>query len=189
MTGDASARVTQTLESLKQLFESDAMAQPYGEAISIRDHMLQCAELAHERALAPHLVAAALLHDIGWALAEPHETEGAAWLAMLFGPAVTEPIRWHVAAKRYLVVRDEGYLARLSGASVNTLARQGGPMSLSECAGFEALACHDDALALRLVDDTGKELRRPRSRFDDYRELLASLAVRDNREMPVRPDA
>ena len=186
MTGNATTRA---LETLKRLFESDAIAEPYGEAISIRDHMLQCAELTQARALAPHLVAAALLHDIGWALAKPHETVAAAWLASLFGPAVTAPIRWHVAAKRYLVGRDEAYLACLSDASVQTLARQGGPMPLAERASFEALACHDDALALRRVDDAGKELRPPRSRFDDYRDLLVTLAIRDSHDGRDRPRA
>lgn len=109
------------------------MAEVYGETISVRDHLLQSAELAARLDLPAPLIAAALLHDIGWAMASPHshETAAADWLEPLFGPGVSEPVRWHVAAKRYLVARDHGYLTKLSPESSRTLVVQGGPMSES----------------------------------------------------------
>ena len=58
-----------------------------------------------------------------------HSETGADWLSPWFGPAVTEPIRLHVAAKRYLCAVEPGYFERLSEASVFTLSVQGGPMS------------------------------------------------------------
>ena len=101
------------------------------------------------RARRDALVAAALLHDTGHLRgADPladeaelsgrelmagtdndHGERGAAWLARWFPPAVTEPVRLHVAAKRYLCAAEPGYLALLSPASVYTLSLQGGPMS------------------------------------------------------------
>jgi MFS transporter, DHA2 family, multidrug resistance protein len=46
---------------------------------------------------------------------------GQEWLARLFGAAVTEPVRLHVAAKRYLTATDPGYFATLSAGSVRDL--------------------------------------------------------------------
>src|SRR6202008_4600594 len=112
------------LAQLHALFEGEAMALPYGEDISIRAHMLQCAALARARGLAEPLVAAALLHDIGWALPggdHAHEHLAADLLESLFGPEVTEPIRLHVAAKRYLVMARPGYGDKLSAMSRDTL--------------------------------------------------------------------
>jgi hypothetical protein len=48
------------------------------------------------------------------------------WLSEYFGPPVTTPIRPHVAAKRYLCGTDSEYIGRLSRASLDSLARQGG---------------------------------------------------------------
>ena len=96
-----SAREEEALASLQSLFESQAMAESYGEEISIRAHMLQCAELALAQNLGDALVAAALLHNIGWGLigitgkagADSHEHAAADLLQPLFGPAVAEPAR------------------------------------------------------------------------------------------------
>jgi gamma-butyrobetaine dioxygenase len=66
-----------------------------------------------------------------------HGEAGAAWLAQWFGPGVTEPVRLHVAAKRYLCAVGPGYLAALSPASQHTLRVQGGPMSRAETTAFE----------------------------------------------------
>ena len=40
-----------------------------------------------------------------------HGVRGAAWLAQWFPPAVTEPVRLHVAAKRYLCAVEPSYFA------------------------------------------------------------------------------
>ena len=158
------------------------MARSYGEDISIRDHMLHCAEHAVAQKLDASLIAAALLHDIGWApelnpAQDPHDTAAAAYLAPLFGPKVSEPVRLHVAAKRYLVTREPTYAALLSPESRRTLARQGGPMDATECAGFEAMPGAPAALALRRLDDAGKEAEPPASRFADYIGLLKTLVL------------
>ena len=166
------------LARLGELFESEAMADPYGEEISIRAHMLQCAELAVAQGLGDALVAAALLHDIGWGMeagGNGHEQAAADLLLPLFGPAVAEPVRAHVAAKRYLVTARPGYGDRLSAASRHTLARQGGPFTPEECGAFERLDCYAAAIALRLLDDTGKAVEAPGSHFAAYLPLLRGL--------------
>ena len=168
------------LARLAMLFESETMAKPYGEDISIRAHMLQCAELAQKRGLDDPLVAAALLHDIGWGMAaeaDGHAAAAAELLLPLFGPAVAEPVRQHVAAKRYLVAMSPVYERRLSDCSRATLARQGGPFTATQCAAFEKLACFRAAVALRNLDDAGKGLDEPKSRFADFLPLLRRLMV------------
>ncbi len=137
------------------------------ESVSALAHALQCAQLAeHARAEAP-LVAAALLHDVGHFVAiddvgdrqeidDVHELRGVAALVRDFPPAVVEPIRLHVAAKRYLTAVEPAYVAGLSPASVHSLAQQGGPMSDAEVARFEALPFAEDAVRLRRWDDLAK---------------------------------
>ncbi|MGA1476637.1 MAG: HD domain-containing protein, partial [Prochlorothrix sp.] len=85
---------------------------PYREVqVSHLEHALQCAALAKTQGASPSLIVAALLHDIGHLMPPAptaknrsvdlnHEIRSIAVLSPLFGPAVTEPIRLHVAAKR-----------------------------------------------------------------------------------------
>jgi len=164
-----------TLTDLAALFASPAMAEPYGEDMAIGEHMLQCAELAADQGLGEHLVAAALLHDIGWALGgddADHAARAARALRPQFGPRVTAPIAWHIAAKRFLVATDAHYAARLSACSRATLAAQGGPYSPRQCAAFARLPAFADAVALRRIDDAGKADRASPRRFEDYLPLL-----------------
>ncbi|WP_295531784.1 TauD/TfdA family dioxygenase [Novosphingobium sp. Chol11] len=172
------AEADRRLARIEALFASPAMDEAYGEALSIREHMLQTAALADEAELAPALVAAALLHDAGWALdggAAAHEHSGADWLEDTFGSAVSEPVRLHVATKRYLVACEPDYAARLSAASVATLAQQGGPMTEGEAAAFAAMPGFAGAVHLRRCDDAAKEPARPAPGFADYRPLLRRL--------------
>jgi gamma-butyrobetaine dioxygenase len=137
------------------------------------------------------LVAAALLHDIGHvidgetdaaeAMAEDrdahHDAIGAHWLSRWFGPDVTEPVRLHVAAKRYLVATEPEYAANLSAASVHTLRLQGGPMSAHEVAEFEALDYAADAVTLRRFDEAAKDASKKAPAFDTYCDLLRRAMV------------
>ncbi|WP_443750934.1 TauD/TfdA family dioxygenase [Asticcacaulis solisilvae] len=172
------AKASRDLDALEALFADDRLSQAYGEAISIRDHMLQAAEGAVARRKGPELAAAALLHDIGWGMDGAHETAGADYLSPMLGEGVAGLIRNHVDAKRYLVAARPDYLARLSAASIETLHRQGGPMTEAECHAFEARADFDLSLELRILDDDGKALRAPATGFADYRPLLKALLVR-----------
>lgn len=175
-------RAAAAIDELEQLFLAPAMDDQYGEAISIHDHMLQSAELASAGGLGEEGIAAALLHDIGWApeigQGRAHEHAAADRLAAIFGMGVADPVRWHVEAKRYLVARRPDYRGRLSQASIQTLTQQGGAMNESECLAFEALAGHRQFVALRELDDAGKQAAPPQTRWADYRPLLIRLAVK-----------
>jgi phosphonate degradation associated HDIG domain protein len=140
----------------------------YGEGVSQLEHALQCAVFAEQAGASEPLVVATLLHDIGHMLHDlpediadagidtQHESLGSAWLSQHFGPEVSEPVRLHVAAKRYLSASEAGYFNRLSEASKLSLKLQGGPMSPEEQGKFGAERFSDEALALRRWDDEGK---------------------------------
>jgi gamma-butyrobetaine dioxygenase len=158
----------------------------YDEVVSQLDHALQCAALAHAAGAGDHLVAAALLHDVGHLLElrsgatapglgtddRHHEQRGARWLAPVFPPEVTAPIALHVAAKRYLCTVDRRYRAGLSEGSERSLVRQGGPMDAAEVERFERHPAHTDAVRLRRWDDSGKVEDLTVADLDSYRDLL-----------------
>ncbi len=104
-----------------------------------------------------------------------HSDTGAAWLAQWFGPEVTEPVRLHVAAKRYLCAVEPSYAATLSPASVYTLGVQGGPMSEREAAEFAASPHSGDACRLRRWDDAAKEPGVRTPGFEHFRPPLEAL--------------
>lgn len=161
----------------------------FGESVSMSEHALQAAHFAQTQAAAPALIVAALLHDIGhliddvpadiadWTRDACHELVGARWLARRFPPAVFEPVRLHVPAKRYLCATDGRYFARLSEASVATLKLQGGPMSAAETARFEEEPFHQDAVRLRRWDDQGKVAGLSTAQFEHYRTMIDRLAI------------
>jgi phosphonate degradation associated HDIG domain protein len=142
--------------------------ETYGEGISQLEHAVQCAAFAERDGANAALVTATLLHDIGHLLHDlpadvadsgidtQHEASGSAWLSRHFGLAVTEPVRMHVAAKRYLATMEPGYFERLSEASVLSLRLQGGPMSAPQAAAFAAEPFFADAIRLRRWDEEGK---------------------------------
>jgi len=155
-----------------------------GEQVTMSEHMLQGAQLAEVAGAPDTMVAGALLHDIGHYTNEfpedalekgtdtLHEEAGAAVLDPFFPKSVTDCIRWHVAAKRYLCATDPGYFARLSTASVHTLALQGGPMDAAEVAEFAGHPNLDAILQVRIWDDEGKVKNMPTPPFEHYAPLL-----------------
>ncbi|HUN91924.1 MAG TPA: HD domain-containing protein [Burkholderiaceae bacterium] len=164
------------------------------EPVTALEHALQCAQLAEWAHAAPTLIAAALLHDVGHFLIadgeamgddvdDEHDMRAAPMLAAAFGPAVAEPVRLHVAAKRFLVHVDPGYTKELTPASVHSLALQGGPMSDAEAAAFLRLPWAEHAVQLRRWDDLAKEPRRPTPPLDVYLALLEGLRLLK----PLRP--
>jgi phosphonate degradation associated HDIG domain protein len=156
----------------------------YGEGVTQLEHALQCAALAQERGASPSLVVAALLHDIGHLFADEedavraddrHEIAGARALGALFGEAVRRPIALHVAAKRYLCLRDADYFQALSPASQASLRLQGGPFDVAEAAAFEAMPYWQDALFLRKLDDMGKREELSGLGFEDFAAVMRSV--------------
>jgi len=120
------------VDEICDLFATKGHAAYVGEPVSQLEHALQAAHHAEQAGASDALVVAALLHDIGHLVHKlpedaadhgidtRHEQLGQAWLARSFGPAVTEPIRLHVPAKRYLCATDADYVAHLSAASVQS---------------------------------------------------------------------
>ncbi|UPY35904.1 phosphonate degradation HD-domain oxygenase [Sediminicoccus sp. KRV36] len=156
------------LTQIAELIELKADGQYGLSDINQRQHALQAAWLAERAGCSEALIAAALLHDIGHmvhnlgenpaedGVDDEHERLGHEFLAGMFGPAVTEPVRLHVAAKRYLCAVEPDYFAKLSRDSVLSLSLQGGPMSPEEVAAFEAVPEYADAVQLRRFDEQAK---------------------------------
>jgi gamma-butyrobetaine dioxygenase len=166
------------VETIGELFAGPGASDHLGEPVPIGEHMLQAGALAEAAGVAGGLVAAALLHDIGHLLGEDedrHGEAGARWLGQWFGTAVTEPVRLHVPAKRYLCAADAGYLGLLSAESVRTLSLQGGPMTAAEMAAFEALPHAQEAVAVRRWDDQAKDPAVTAPRFAHFAPLLEAL--------------
>ena len=159
-----------------------------GEDVTQAQHMLQAATLAEREDGSDAMVAAALLHDIGHFIGEfgqdyiergvdnRHEDAGAAILEPWFPPEVVEPVRLHVATKRYLCATDPGYFGKLSEASVRTLALQGGPMGPEEVAAFERNPHRDIAIKVRLWDERAKDPEMQTPGFAHFRPVLERLA-------------
>jgi phosphonate degradation associated HDIG domain protein len=156
------------LQGIADLIDGKGRRQYGLSSVNQRAHALQAALLAEQSGCEPALVAAALLHDIGHmvhglgedpaaeGVDDRHEALGHAWLAQYFGPEVTEPVRLHVAAKRYLCATEADYFARLSPDSVRSLELQGGPMTAEETIAFEALPGAGAAVQLRRFDEAAK---------------------------------
>jgi phosphonate degradation associated HDIG domain protein len=177
-------------DAIAELFGSQGATDYLGEPVTVAAHLLQAGALAEAAGAPPALVAAALLHDVGHLSLDPagltgralmegtdnrHGARGAAWLARWFPPAVTEPIRLHVPAKRYLCAVEPSYFALLSEASVYTLSVQGGPMSSGEAREFAAhphAADAADAVAVRRWDDEAKDPAASVPGFEHFRPLL-----------------
>ena len=141
----------------------------YDESVTQLEHGLQAAHLAKAAGSSSDRVTAALLHDIGHFLMDEHDQQssflaedwyhedvGAQSVAPFFPPAVTEPIRLHVAAKRYLCTADPEYYQSLSRASQRSFELQGGKMSEEEVRQFESNPHHETAVLLRRWDDGAK---------------------------------
>lgn len=157
-----------TAKEIEQLFADRGHSEYGGEVVTQLQHALQCASLAEKSGAAPSLIVAALLHDVGHLLHDlpdiapdqgvddRHEYQGYAFLCKRFPESVTQPVRMHVAAKRYLCAVDEGYFATLSQPSIVSLEMQGGKMSASEVEQFRQNEHWQAAVELRKWDDTAK---------------------------------
>ena len=151
------------IQQIINLYEAEGH-RTYGEGINQTEHGVQCAELALRAGESAELVTAALLHDVGHLIASTdiafgnykHDTIGAEYLASSFPPAVTEPIRLHAVAKRYLCAVEKGYLGGLTAASLDSLQHQGGLMNKEEQKAFFKEEYVEDAIKLRRWDDEGK---------------------------------
>ncbi len=175
-------------DEVVSIFAKRGESAYYGEDVSQLEHALQAALCAQTQGASKALIVAALVHDIGHLLDDgpediadqgidsKHEEVGRRWLEGRFGKEVSEPVALHVPAKRYLCATNANYLAKLSQASIQSLALQGGPMSLEEVREFEANPFHKEAVLLRGWDDEAKIPKMPTPRIQDYRPLIDEVA-------------
>jgi phosphonate degradation associated HDIG domain protein len=180
----------QQLDSVDAVFELLAAGGGeayFGEPVTVLEHCLQAAWFVQRKGAEDTLVAAALLHDLGHLLHDAgedaaqrgldtqHEELGVTALQNHLPPTVLDPIKLHVAAKRYLCHAEPRYFASLSPASVKSLALQGGPMSGEEAAAFLALPHAREAITVRRADDAAKVEGLAVPELKTYRPLVASL--------------
>ncbi len=153
---------------LEDIFERRGGEEYLGEPVTMAEHMLQGATIAEENGMPEAIIVAALLHDIGHFTSEfgtfsmddtedrYHEEAGARVLEQFFPSVVTDCVRHHVAAKRYLCATKPEYFKRLSEASIHSLKLQGGPMSAEEVAEFEKNPNLKEIIQVRYLDEAGK---------------------------------
>jgi phosphonate degradation associated HDIG domain protein len=187
------------IDFVLRLFKERGDSAYLGEPVSQTEHALQTAWAAEQAGAGGALVAAALLHDVGHLLhdlpqdcalagIEAHEERGARWLSRHFGPEVAEPVRLHVAAKRFLCATDPTYVGRLSEASVRSLRLQGGPFTPEEAARFRTDPHAEAAVVLRRLDEQAKVPGLHTPDLDHFRPCLeAARAARRNQGSPGDP--
>ena len=179
-----------TVQTIRELFAAKGDSEYGGEVVTQLEHALQCALHAEKENATPELTVAALLHDIGHLLHDlpndapddgiddRHECSGDAFLKKHFGKAVTQPVKLHVAAKRYLCTVDPNYRSQLSPPSIVSLELQGGEMSDEELNEFRDHEYWEEALELRKWDDLAKVENLETPNLEHYLEMAESVLAR-----------
>lgn len=156
------------VEFIGGIFDRRGDEEYLGEPVTMAEHMLQGATIAEQNGQPEEIIVGALLHDIGHFTSEFgtfsmddtedrfHEEAGAEVLEQFFPSVITDCVRYHVAAKRYLCATKPEYFNRLSEASIHSLNLQGGPMNAGEVAEFEKNPNLKQIIAVRYLDEAGK---------------------------------
>ena len=156
----------------------------YDESVSQLQHALQTASLAHTEDGRRHIVIASLLHDIGHLFIEEndvkkikdlnHEIIASNFLKDFFSKKITETIRLHVVAKRYLCSIDISYYERLAKSSKKSFVVQGGALEKKEIFELENNIYFKDAIQLRKWDDRAKVSLKEVEELDTYKEMIVA---------------
>jgi len=169
------------------IFDRRGDEEYLGEPVTMGEHMLQGATIAEQDGQPEEIIVAALLHDIGHFTSEfgtfmmddtedrHHEDAGAAVLERFFPKIVTDCCRYHVAAKRYLCATRPDYFNRLSEASIHSLNLQGGAMTVEEVAVFEQNPNLKDIIAVRYLDEAGKQAGMKTPDFWHFAPMVQNL--------------
>jgi phosphonate degradation associated HDIG domain protein len=180
------SRIDQAVDAVIGLYASQGGSEYIGEPVTQLQHAAQAADLARGDGCNDEVVCAAFLHDVGHLCPNDrpqpqmgefgvahHERIGADYLRRLgFSNRVVHLVGQHVNAKRYLTATHPEYRARLSDASKQTLEYQGGPMSASEAAAFEADPSFDLILKMRQWDEAAKVADLTVFPLQRFRELI-----------------
>jgi len=182
-------KLTQTniVGFLGDIFERCGSEEYLGEPVTMAEHMLQSAHFAEEANEPEAIIVASLLHDIGHFTSELgtfsmddiddryHEQAGSRVLERFFPELVTDCIRQHVAAKRYLCATKPEYFKRLSEASIHSLKLQGGLMNEEEVAAFEKNPNLREIVKVRHYDDAGKRAGLTTPNFSYYAPMIQRI--------------
>ncbi len=159
-----------------------------GEKVTIAEHMIQAAMLAERDNSPSSVICASLLHDYGhFIIDDPdklvkksldgkHEDIGYKFLKQYFPKKVTEPIKLHVQAKRFLC-REKKYYSELSKASKVSLKLQGGIMNDSEAKKFSYNEFFKEALQVRKYDDDGKIPDIKLKNIEDFTSIISENLI------------
>jgi len=164
----------------------------YDESVTQLDHSIQTAMLAKKYNAKSSLVVASLLHDIGHLVLNEndskidflhydlnHEMVGAKWLEKMFPQCVTEPIKLHVPAKRYLCTIKKNYYEKLSFSSKKSFNLQGGIMNTQEENEFINNKYFMDALKLRTWDEKAKIKNMTLLPINDFKKDILSVIKKE----------
>lgn len=176
-------------ETTEQLFNTlltQGQADYIGEPVSQLEHAVQAAQLAERAGEKDEVIIAALFHDIGHMVESKetmggygnadHEGLGAEYMKSLgFSDTVCSLVRGHVQAKRYLTYKHPSYYDKLSEASKQTLEYQGGRMTETEAAAFEADPLFALHLKMRAWDEQAKLENEPLPDMTKYKEMVERL--------------
>ena len=169
---------------LADIFDRRGSEEYLGEPVTMAQHMLQAAHFAEQASESETVIVAALLHDVGhftsefgmFSMADTedkyHEEAGADILASFFPDLVTDCVRYHVAAKRYLCATKPDYFNRLSEASIHSLNLQGGPMNGDEVKDFATNPNLEEIIRVRFYDEAGKEPDLQTRPFSHYAPMI-----------------
>merc|ERR1711934_1152467 len=162
--------------SIFGLFDKWGHENYIGENVTQLQHSQQAALLAERAGYDYKTVLGAFLHDIGHLVGlenglqamacngttlgtADHDKVGEMFLQELGFPSeVTQFVRGHVQAKRYLVYKYPDYHDKLTEASKGTLIHQGGPMTQQEAEAFESLSNFSAILEMRIWDEKAKDV-------------------------------
>jgi phosphonate degradation associated HDIG domain protein len=175
---------------LEDIFERRGGEEYLGEPVTMAEHMLQGATIAEQNGHDEIIIVSALLHDIGHFTSEfgmftmrdtqdrYHEQAGARILEQFLPATVTDCVRYHVAAKRYLCATKPEYFKRLSEASVHSLNLQGGSMSKEEVSEFEKNPNLKEIIQVRYLDDAGKRADMETPPFSHFAPMVQRIVDR-----------
>lgn len=170
----------------------------YGENVSELEHALQTAEFARQFGESDGVILSCLLHDYGHMVHDfgediahqgvdaKHEELGAELLKDLFPEEILEPIRQHVAAKRYLCWKNPAYVQGLSPSSQLSLQLQGGIMSDAEADAFQSSPHFEACLKVRRYDDMGKVPSMKTAPLESYSHLIEQFLLTPSGNISAR---
>ena len=178
------------VDFLGDIFDRRGGEEYLGEPVTMAEHMLQGATIAEQNGQDEEVIVGALLHDIGRFTSEfgtyspsdtedrHHEDAGADVLEPFFPSVITDCVKYHVAAKRYLCATKPEYFKRLSPASVHTLELQGGPMNADEVAEFQSNPNLEKIIQVRYLDEAGKRADMETPDFWHFAPMVQRLVDR-----------